>query len=184
LSKIAVDDLSRRLTQRAFQHVDLRWTPEGGMSVPWPDRSFDTILCSHVIEHVPDDEHLVGEFARALKPGGRAHLLVPLDAPEEQGWIDQPQRRNPNFPKASFHVWNYNLKTFTTLVQRAGLEVDLAVRRDALLSARAGWPRPIQMASSIAFSILPRGIWWAVDEHYLDRRIEGKQAAVIARRPL
>jgi len=44
-----------------------------------PDRTVDLVICSHVLEHVEDDRAALAEFARVLRPGGRAVILVPLD---------------------------------------------------------------------------------------------------------
>lgn len=41
------------------------------------DASFDLILCSHVLEHVPDDRAAMSELHRVLTPGGLALVLVP-----------------------------------------------------------------------------------------------------------
>ncbi|MBN1532963.1 MAG: class I SAM-dependent methyltransferase [Spirochaetes bacterium] len=38
------------------------------------DGSVDFIICTQVIEHVPDDSILAGEIFRQLKPGGRAYV--------------------------------------------------------------------------------------------------------------
>ena len=38
---------------------------------------FDFVLCSHVIEHVPDDVGFLRKIRTALKPGGRLMLLTP-----------------------------------------------------------------------------------------------------------
>jgi len=43
------------------------------------DGSVDLVICSHVLEHVTDDRAALAEFARVLRPGGRAIILVPLD---------------------------------------------------------------------------------------------------------
>jgi SAM-dependent methyltransferase len=41
------------------------------------DSSFDLILCSHVLEHVPDDRAAMRELRRVLCDGGLALVLVP-----------------------------------------------------------------------------------------------------------
>lgn len=58
-----------------------------------PDDSFDLILCSHVLEHVPDDRAAMGELRRVLADGGRALVLVPYrpDAPT----YEDPTIRTP-----------------------------------------------------------------------------------------
>jgi len=47
-------------------------------SIPLPDASFDAILCSEVLEHVPEPTHALDEFARLLKPGGVLILTAPF----------------------------------------------------------------------------------------------------------
>lgn len=46
-----------------------------------PDRSFDRIVCSHVLEHV-DDKAALSEMHRVLRKGGYAILLTPVI----EGW--------------------------------------------------------------------------------------------------
>jgi SAM-dependent methyltransferase len=43
-----------------------------------PDASFDAVLCSEVLEHVPDPTKALDEFARLLKPGGVLILTAPF----------------------------------------------------------------------------------------------------------
>ena len=47
---------------------------------PWPvgDAEFDAVLCTQVLEHVPDLEHTVGELARVMRPGADAVISVPF----------------------------------------------------------------------------------------------------------
>jgi len=47
-------------------------------AIPAPDASFDAILCSEVLEHVPEPTHALDEFARLLKPGGMLILTAPF----------------------------------------------------------------------------------------------------------
>ncbi len=43
-------------------------------AIPRPDASFDAIMCTEVLEHVPDPVAALTELNRLLKPGG--HLLI------------------------------------------------------------------------------------------------------------
>lgn len=48
------------------------------VSIPVPDASFDAILCTEVLEHVPEPIRALQEMARILKPGGRLFMSAPL----------------------------------------------------------------------------------------------------------
>ena len=49
-------------------------------AIPAPDVSFDAILCSEMLEHVPDPTHALDEFARIRKPGGVMVLTAPFSS--------------------------------------------------------------------------------------------------------
>jgi ubiquinone/menaquinone biosynthesis C-methylase UbiE len=42
-------------------------------SLPFPDATFSTVLCTEVLEHVPNPSTALAEMHRVLKPGG--HLI-------------------------------------------------------------------------------------------------------------
>ena len=90
-----------------------------------PDASFDLILCSHVLEHVPDDRAAMSELRRVLAPGGLALILVPYRPDRttyEDDTITAPLGRMVAFGQQD-HVRIYG----TDLVERlsgAGFEVE------------------------------------------------------------
>lgn len=47
-------------------------------AIPVPENYFDAILCTEVLEHVPDPVKVIYEFARILKPEGKLILTAPL----------------------------------------------------------------------------------------------------------
>ncbi len=46
--------------------------------IPVPDRSFDSVLCTAVLEHLEDPGRALKESFRVLRPGGHALYTVPL----------------------------------------------------------------------------------------------------------
>jgi SAM-dependent methyltransferase len=49
-----------------------------GLNIPFPDNSFDSILCSEVFEHLFNLEHTLKELNRVLKPGGYILITCPF----------------------------------------------------------------------------------------------------------
>jgi SAM-dependent methyltransferase len=62
--------------------------------LPFPDSDFDVILCSHVLEHVADDQSCMRELRRVLRPGGFMLLSVPLD-PKLATTLEDPTVTDP-----------------------------------------------------------------------------------------
>ncbi len=52
------------------------------------NNTYDAIICSNVLEHVPDDKKAMSELYRVLKPGGWAIIQVPIDYNREQTYED------------------------------------------------------------------------------------------------
>lgn len=114
-------------------------------SIPYRDNYFDNIICSHVLEHVPEDTKAMSEIYRTLKKGGLAIIQVPispiLDKTYEDSSIITPEDRYRAFGQTDhvriygqdffarlksvgFNLEVYNLKEHLThkLIQRYGLD--------------------------------------------------------------
>lgn len=109
-----------------------------------PDRSYDAIICSDVLEHVPDDAAALRELLRLLRPNGWAYLRTPIDvnrATTYEDWSitsragrlaafgqeDHVRFYGRDFParvrSAGFELFedNYALQLSPALVRRYGL---------------------------------------------------------------
>jgi SAM-dependent methyltransferase len=56
--------------------------------LPFPDGSFDGVVCGEVLEHIPDDAAAIRELRRVLRPGGVLVATVPAN-PWRYDWFDQ-----------------------------------------------------------------------------------------------
>ncbi len=79
--------------------------------IPFPENTFDVVLCNHVLEHVNDDIAAMREINRVLRPGGWAILQVPFFAPVpevtfEDATITNPREREKIFGQDD-HVRKY-----------------------------------------------------------------------------
>ncbi len=56
------------------------------LGLPFADGSFDRVIASEVLEHIPDDEQAMAELTRVLRPGGTMAVTVPRCGPELVNW--------------------------------------------------------------------------------------------------
>jgi len=115
--------------------------------LPFPDAAFDLVLCSHVLEHVPDDRAAMGELARVLRPGGLAVVQSPVNyemaATHEDPALTDAQERLRLFSQRD-HVRVYGPDLLERLID-AGFAVavhDPAERLPADLTAHYGLDQP------------------------------------------
>jgi SAM-dependent methyltransferase len=56
------------------------------LKLPFVDGSFDRVIASEVLEHIPADETAMAELARVLRSGGSMAVTVPRCGPEFVNW--------------------------------------------------------------------------------------------------
>lgn len=57
-----------------------------GLQLPFADQCFDVVICSEVLEHIPDYQAMLAEATRVLAPGGLLAVSVPRAWPERICW--------------------------------------------------------------------------------------------------
>ncbi|HVX21457.1 MAG TPA: methyltransferase domain-containing protein [Acidimicrobiales bacterium] len=57
------------------------------LHLPFADGTFDRVIASEVLEHIPDDRAAMAELARVLRPGGTMAVTVPRCGPEVVNWV-------------------------------------------------------------------------------------------------
>jgi len=92
----------------------------------YPDESVDMFLCSHVLEHVPDDSAALSELHRILKPGGTGILMVPihldLTVSREGGWEMGAAERWTRFAQDD-HVRLHSKRDWQDRIAKAGFSL-------------------------------------------------------------
>lgn len=102
-------------------------------ALPFADAAFGSILANCVLEHIPDDEAVIAEAARVLRPGGRLVFTVP--APGLKGCLSMPERLRArgeaalaeaylaDFDRRLAHHHYHSRETWAAMLERHGLQV-------------------------------------------------------------
>lgn len=69
-----VDEGAINYANKHFKNKKLRFVIGSAMDIPFPDASFDVIICNQIYEHVPNAKKLVSEISRVLKNDGFAYF--------------------------------------------------------------------------------------------------------------
>lgn len=102
------------------------------LRLPFPDNTFDRVICSEVFEHIPDDVGAMAELTRVLKPGGVLAATVPSWFPEKVCWALSAEYHAPLAPGG--HVRIYTEQLLRSRLTNAGLNPTASHRAHALHS--------------------------------------------------
>lgn len=97
----------------------------------YADGIFDLIVCSHVLEHVPDDRAAIRELYRVLAPQGLAILMVPilttLSETDEGPDVVTEEDRWRRFGQGD-HVRMYARDDFVARLQAGGFDLSVLAK--------------------------------------------------------
>ncbi len=137
---LAAEEMRSTLDTFAAMHVSGELPPGvavaavqgNGLELPFPDGSFDRVIASEVLEHVPDDLGVMAELRRVLRPGGRLAATVPTAWPEMVCWALDDDYHAPN--AVGGHVRIYAQPELSTKLEMVGYDVVDSHRAHALHS--------------------------------------------------
>jgi predicted SAM-dependent methyltransferase len=133
---LALSRLLRTLTNLEYRTADyFRPNVDDQVDISnmplYADNSVDMFLCSHILEHVPNDRAAMRELHRILKPGGFGIVMVPLivgvTKTHDDPAINTPGQRWKYYAQDD-HLRLYGTQDFVDQLSAAGF----AVRRLAL----------------------------------------------------
>lgn len=98
--------------------------------LPFKTGSFNRVICSEVLEHIPKDGIAVEELVRVLREDGAIGISVPHHFAESICW--RLSKDYYGFPGG--HIRNYTTRQLLNLVNNAGLSVYAVRNKHALHS--------------------------------------------------
>ena len=117
------------IMERAKTYTTLDISPFPGIDIvadvlnpPVADASFDTVLSTHVIEHVKEPWVMAGHIARVLRPGGFSIVMAPFMYP---------------FHADPYDFFRFSEQGLRSLFERAGLEVLLCAKYGSWLDIQS-----------------------------------------------
>lgn len=129
-------------------------------SIPFKDESFDLVICSEVLEHIPDNKSAISELMRVLKPGGDLVVSVPRFFPERICWaLSESYHQEPGG-----HIRIYRKKELLNLLEGAGARCT-AVRYKHGLHAPYWWLKCLvghKKEDSLPVNLYKRFLEWDI----------------------
>lgn len=158
--------------------------------LPFPDCHFHAVICSEVLEHIPEHHRAIDELVRVLKPGGHLVVSVPRYFPERICWALSCEYHQAN----QGHVRIYRKKDLIRMIACTGI-VLYRVHYAHSLHSPYWWLKCLvgpTRDDSTAVNLYHRFLTWDILHHprltrQLDRFLNpilGKSLVLYFRKPL
>jgi len=133
ISNYLINTIIPTLPFHANDYADFFCTPSWDLSMI-KDDSIDFLTCTHVLEHLPDEERLhetLKEFQRVLHPEGKIVIIIPVSKKEP----DDPDTQSLHKIIHAGKWWN---KLFTRSFKSESFKARIAFKRSKLKPDRDG----------------------------------------------
>jgi SAM-dependent methyltransferase len=122
--------------------------------LPYEAASFDTVVCTSVLEHVQDTEQVTKELHRVLRPGGNCIVTIPFMLHYHQDPEDYRRLTEPGLAELLHAVGFTKVQTFANygvyaVVEFSFFSVLVHARRNHLWFKR--WYSPLYYAAVACF---------------------------------
>jgi ubiquinone/menaquinone biosynthesis C-methylase UbiE len=98
-------------------HVPIEWRQGDVCALPFPDGSFEVVLCQQGLQFVPNPLVALREMRRVLVPGGRLAFTVFSEIPAYYAALADALARHVSADAATSCLSRYTLREATTLRQ-------------------------------------------------------------------
>jgi 2-polyprenyl-3-methyl-5-hydroxy-6-metoxy-1,4-benzoquinol methylase len=123
LAGIEIDEACAAVASERYDEVVHGSVPE---DLSWDDRTFDTILCYDVLEHLYDPWSALRRLARLLEPGGQIHVSIP-NARHKNVWLPLVLNGTFRYARAGLldvtHLRFFTRRDAVRMLEAAGLRL-------------------------------------------------------------
>jgi SAM-dependent methyltransferase len=118
LEDVAVLAAAMELEEQVPDGTTFETIRADALDLPFDDATFDHVIASEILEHIPDDVGAMKELVRVLKPGANAAVTVPRYWPEALCWALSREYHS----NEGGHVRIYRAPELTRRLRAVGLK--------------------------------------------------------------
>jgi ubiquinone/menaquinone biosynthesis C-methylase UbiE len=113
-------------------HKPVEFQTSAGEHTPFPDSSFDFVLCCNVLDHMQEPGAVLKEVHRVLRPGGYFYLAVDVFSPAGLAkWKLWTRHRHKEEILVRAHPHRFLYGALAHLISQAGLQVKRREKQSA-----------------------------------------------------
>ena len=157
--------------------------------LPFADGTFDVVIASEILEHIPDDRAAMAEAVRVLRPGGRLAVTVPRFWPERVCWALSDAYHQVE----GGHVRIYRRRQLASRLRSTGV-VEVGSHHAHALHSPYWWLKcvvgtdndqvlPVRLYHKLLVHDIMRGPWWTRRTERLLNPVLGKSLVLYLVKP-